>query len=324
MCMLCDNQTTFTEIECCLICICDNLIELPKLPKTKELYLQACTNLKEIPEFPCSLKILEISNCNSLSNIPKFPNTLKNLFLGNIKCVIPELILPPSLEILELIFLQNINKLPKLPETLTYLRIWSCNDIIELPSLPNDLKVLSLSQTNKTNKFNKIPNIPNSLIKLEMFTTNTIEIPKIPDTLEELSIDYYFQDLPKHLKILRIFDCDLQQLSKLPETLKELYLVKCEQLITLKLPSSLKILDCKYCSKLEEIDVIPENYFFHNSCRLLTFINWSKNGKILNKNEELFKDISDNYDNYRKDLCRKVSNIIKEDIIRLSYKYCLD
>ncbi len=131
--------------------------KFPKLPKNlQQLFIFNC-NLKEIPELPKTLKILNISK-NPIKKFPKeFPPNLKELRMVN--C--------------------GLKKLPKCVSDLIHLEYLNLseNEFKTIPKiLPVSLKKLDISECKNLTKItNKLP------LNLEIFKANNCNITNFPD-----------------------------------------------------------------------------------------------------------------------------------------------
>lgn len=114
-------------------------------------------------------------------------------------------------------------------------------------------------------------NLPISIIKINVRSSNIIDLSNLPSNLQELCCadchleNDQFKNLPKGLKKL---DCSanklITELLELPDNLEYLNCSGCDKLVKIKLPPNLKFLDCKFNNftnielpnSLEEIDCI--------------------------------------------------------------------
>lgn len=93
---------------------------------------------------------------------------------------------------------------------------------IKLPNtLPQSLKILSI-----TIKLYQIPKLPNSLEELHIYGDGILNIPKLPDSIRVLNIQFgilnELYELPPRLETLICNHSNLRKLPALPKTLKVL------------------------------------------------------------------------------------------------------
>jgi len=121
----------------------DNLEFLDQFKNVTDIIITHCTNLKDIPKLPLSMKKLYIGDCPNLETIPPLHEGLTTLMLNN--CNLKEIpTLPKSLEVLELINCENITKIPELPPGLQSIYFSECTALTDdekLEALASFLKV---------------------------------------------------------------------------------------------------------------------------------------------------------------------------------------
>ena len=164
MCKICDK--TYDDNTTELIC-CQNVTEIPVLPKLKELWCYL-TNITKIPVLP-KLEILYCDNTN-ITKIPVLPK-LERLYCSNTK----------------------ITEIPLLPK----LKVLDCTDtkITEIPLLPK-LEILWCSNTNIT----ALPKITNCYIE----ANNCVWVNPTDDRINKLIViqKWVHSSINKRTKII--------------------------------------------------------------------------------------------------------------------------
>ena len=220
--------------------------------------------------------ILRVVNISSLEPIPILPSAVKSVTIDVAASQI-----------------DSISNLPDSIENLTVPGVY--NHIVE--KLPKNLVTLEITYES-TLFIQKWPaNLKKLILGTRVFPYNMFGIPdnygidNIPDTIEELTLGFYFNDpvkrwptnlvylntcgnfnqpldnLPYGLKILELGRQFNQPLDKLPESV-EVVIYNCEILIPLdKLPHSVKRLTVKHLSQclnipdfIEVIDIIEPHW----------------------------------------------------------------
>ncbi|ERN15266.1 hypothetical protein AMTR_s00056p00218850 [Amborella trichopoda] len=231
-------------------------------PKLKVLDLNRCRILERIPD--CSLymnlKQLILEYCENLIEIPDSIGLLRDLVYLNLEGC------------------SNLKKLPENFGKLTSLRTLNLNYNSNLTRLPSTFSGLcSLEELSAwacylqgviADDFEKL----SKLKKLDLYRNNSIQgLPRSIrglSQLEEMRISVCAQlitiaELPSSLKCLNASDCyelrTMPELSHLSQ-LEALYLANCEQLIAIpELPTSLKYLDVSDCaSHCLSLQIIPD------------------------------------------------------------------
>lgn len=162
-----------------------NLYEIDNLPqnlKMLELFGQGFWE-DDLPEFPATLKSLNIINIISDKLIPELPQGLEVLFSDGTNLITPSTLIPSSLRVFHVIY-SDLNELPLLPTGLKEMDV-SNNQLTILPTLPNTLEKLNVS----SNQLTFIPDLPQGLKDLNVAQNAGITcLPLLPASLQNLNI----------------------------------------------------------------------------------------------------------------------------------------
>lgn len=132
MCICCDRNNgkisdekweEITEIMCGW---CQDITQLPSLPKRLQWLYCTSTRITELPSLPSTLICLECGH-TTITRLPTIPGTLRSLYCWE----------------------TNITVLPEMPESLIELDC-SSTQITKLTKLPDNLEQLSCSDTHLT------------------------------------------------------------------------------------------------------------------------------------------------------------------------------
>lgn len=263
-----------------LRCYESNLQTIPKLPlNLKELNCKDC-RFNNLPDLPPSLEKL---NCHRFQITPEYlPVSLKYLSSEILPSDLPAgvfenlvhlefrytrslktiSILPPKLETLTCHDCWGLNSISSLPSTLKNLTCVYCPGLRTLPEfLPPGLTKLRCSQCMAME--NLSGSFPREVITLHINHTSLQGVLVFPTKLKHLicqnthleNVDF----LPE-LKILTIFQTSQTfNIPALPSSLKELRFKFCTKLeyLPCSLPKNLVILDFSCCKSLREIPPLP-------------------------------------------------------------------
>jgi hypothetical protein len=167
------------------------------------------------------------------------PASVKTL---SMTCIAFEMILPQALEKLYVIDCSMLAWL-RVPSTL--LELHSTNMKSILPELPHGLLKLQMHSTNKINVDVPLERIPSTVTHLKLAETQTTRVPVWPPQLQVLDVGCHY----------------LHTLDTLPDTLTELYVKLCRKVSPTyrleTLPPQLKVLDISRL-KLSQDFVLPE------------------------------------------------------------------
>ncbi|XP_031255659.1 disease resistance-like protein DSC1 [Pistacia vera] len=240
--------------------------ELPSLkhPSRLEiLSLKSCLWLESLPESICELESLQkviLSNCSNLKTVPQIPCTVKELYLDG--TAIRELLSLGHLLRLVKLSLKNCSRLESLPEnicelkSLKYLSLSGCSKLERLPDGLGNLKALEELEVERT-AVREIPFFITCLSNLENLSLAGWRIQE-PSSFPQLQLS----DLHKLTK-LNLTDCRIEELPSnlgLLRSLKNLYLGrnKFESLpVSTKDLSNLVSLDLSNCQRLKSLPELP-------------------------------------------------------------------
>jgi hypothetical protein len=242
-------------------------VTLPPLPpRLEQFYCKRCY-LREIPEYPDSLVVLDCRwnpyYDEYLSQ--KFPLGLRELYIcgweSHWEIKISQLV---NLEVLSWNF-PDVDEAYQLPRGLRVLKLAGSNKPIEalLRDLPSGLISLEISSIG----ISKIEKLPPGLIYLSL--CGVAELPKLPDGLEALELQNFGRNvvlagLPRGLRtldvrnsVLRLGDeelppgltylrykCRATKFPRLPDGLEYVDVGESEQTEELEIPSRVKFLNC--------------------------------------------------------------------------------
>lgn len=216
---------------------------------------------------------------------------------------------------------------------LTELDLKRCFNLTFIPDLSKFKKLQKIDCSHCYN-LKYLPELKNllCLIELDCSYTNISSILELPITLQVLNCNYCMNikclpklsELTNLISIYCIFCINLETIPSVYKLkyLKELHCSRCISLKCIpKIPDSLEILGIYACKNLQEMPVkLSINYKIIFIFKKLTFISWldfEKYSETSYKNKLVFM-ITENYENYRKKLCKKISEkIISELLERL-------
>lgn len=287
-------------------------------------------NCDDIPELPEDLEYLKLTNCKFLLQPVNPPIILKNLkeldIVGFVDSMIP-----------------NCNF--QLLENLQILRISDSvvdNFSMNLPISLKQLKITNFSYNNVT-----INNLPDTLEHLHLTKCRIVDI-KFPKYLKTFSCtdcwwlmkelpelteltDIYLNNiytdmkhlvLPKNLLTLECYRSNFK-IIELSDKLTELFLWGCPTLKLLtvknKFPNSLKNLTLVRCEFLKELPEFTCNNINIkiDKCNLL-FLNWNSVNNLVDKKPYIV-NIENNYERYRKNMCKIFWYKIRHDLENIMY-----
>ncbi len=192
-----------------LYCNINQLISLPNLPDSLDLFDCSENNLTYIPPLPSKLAVFNCTQ-NQLSNLPALPGMIQYLYCSNNNLAqLPTL--PDSL----LDFSCSYNQLTVLPDLPQTLQILLCrnNVLTSLPTLPVALQTLVCS----SNQLTILPDFPQSLVILECDSNQLMSIPALPPLVAALNCNNnQLTSLPV-LTQLQWLNCSNNNISCFPE-----------------------------------------------------------------------------------------------------------
>lgn len=307
---------------------------IPELPETLYyLKLIACCNITNQSIISKDLQNLSINYCDETIYNVIFPETLKCLYINDRNMVNFPVNLPSHINIITIQECHDLVSITNLPETITNLCLINCYALEYIDKFPTSLEKLDISGCEK---LQELPKFPTSMIeinftdliikqiylpeKLKFFTAencNELETIHFSEQLDSFYLEYCNKiekiTFPKLLPRIIIKECEnIKKITKFPETLTELCLVK--------------------CPNLEELPAFSNKLTYLNiKCNSLIFLNWGSldnipiNGISKNYEKNFFNinNISKKYEEYKKKLCKEVSEKIRNELVMKTYKNLL-
>ena len=198
----------------------------------KTIVLGAYPYMKEIPEWPDSVRAIQLDRnpqlshvadlpvsdtsfvftYDSMSTLPLLPPGIQHLIMANNKVpfAMPAT-LPPALRWME-VYGDSITSIPSLPPNLEFLNC-SGNKITALPALPASLQTMYCNN----NLITSLPSLPTGLKVLLAYSNQLTGMPAINDSLQRLILYYNnITSLPVLNNVLLEFNCGYNQLTSLP------------------------------------------------------------------------------------------------------------
>lgn len=162
------------------------------------------------PVIPEGVASVRIDGCQ-LEELPLLPSTTKKLYCTNNNFKVIDR-LPPNLELLDCSVCPFLESISNLPDSLTILNCSGCTNLSSIEKFGPKLERVWARQTS----FVRLPPLAN-IVELAISGTRLLELPPLPDTLQELAC--YRDDVggTKDPTILPV------KIPRIPRDLKRLY-----------------------------------------------------------------------------------------------------
>lgn len=234
-------------------------IEENKDRKYKSLLNLRRLQIKELPEgIPSDIKQINLGGNFVLTSLKGLPINLKSLLYDG--CPFKEFRdLPPNLEYLRARG-SDIRILDNIPNTVKRINMSYYSKLRVIKSFPSELRILNLAQADRLQGI--LCEFPPKLREIDMELTRVKKIPRLPDSLELLSLYVNSEiqeipNLPRNLKKLYLDGCHkIQSLPLLPEGLEHLSIEKLSILNNNSLPNSIRYFKC------DEL-ILNDSYYYN-------------------------------------------------------------